>query len=166
LDSGFRRNAGKASFQAFYEIVNFHGLKVLIHKPLKGPWYLAIGNERGCGEGHFYGQFRPLLVDCFTRMLGVDLMVERPEHGAAFAPQLILKALVQMGGEMTDTIEPDFGWLRPPVENTEDEDPGGQGPAHAPGRNPFHPDFVRLERPSPSVKPGGHLGRGRFDPKL
>jgi hypothetical protein len=99
-------------------------------------------------------------------MLGVDLVVERPEHGAAFSSQLILKSLVQVGGEVTDTIKPDFRGLRPSVENTEDEDSGGQGPTHAPGRNPFHPDFVRLERPSPSVKPGGHLGRGRFDPKF
>src|SRR3972149_1179090 len=99
-------------------------------------------------------------------MLGVDFVVERPEHGAAFSPQLILKALVQMGREMTDAIEPDFGWFRSPVEDTEDEDSRSQGSAHAPGGNPFHPDFVRLDRSPSSVKPGGHLGGGRFNPKL
>jgi hypothetical protein len=99
-------------------------------------------------------------------MLGVDFVVERPKHGAAFSPQLILKALVQMGREVTDTIEPDFGRLRSPVEDAEDEDSGGQGAAHAPGGNPFHSFFVGLNCSSASVKPGGHLGRGRFDPKL
>ena len=140
--------------------------KVLIHKPPEGSRHPAFGNESGCGEGYLHGQFRSLPVDCFTGMLVVDLVVKRPEHGAAFSSHLFLKALMQMCGEVADTVKPDFGGLRPPVEDTEDEDPGGQGATHASSGNSFHSDFVRLDRSTPPVKPGGHLGRGRLDRKL
>jgi hypothetical protein len=64
---------------------------------LEGPWHLALGNKIRCGKGHLHSHLSTLPVNFFTRILVVDLVIKRPEQGAAFSSQLFLKSLVQVG---------------------------------------------------------------------
>jgi hypothetical protein len=96
-------------------------------------------------------------------MFPVHLLIERSQHGATLAAQLVLKPLVEMGGQVTDASKLWTHRCGAPIKETQDEDPGRQGPAHTTGGNPFHPFLVGLYTSPASMKPGGDLGRGRLD---
>ena len=67
-----------------------------------------------------------------------------------------------MGRQMTDTTKSRADGCRSSIKNTQNEDTGGQSPAHTSGRNAFRPSFVYLNRSAATVKSGGHLGRAGF----
>jgi hypothetical protein len=99
-------------------------------------------------------------------MLLVDLVVKRPEHSATFSAHLLLEPLVQGSRQMTDTtVSWSYGRC-PPVEDAKDQNPGGESATHAAGRRSLHSFFVDIDRPSSSMKPGGHLRGSRFQLKF
>ena len=48
------------------------------------------------------------------------------------------------------------------IKNSQNEDTGGQSPAHTSGGGSFRAFLIYLNRPAASVKSGGYLGRVRF----
>jgi len=124
---------------------------------------LTLGDKSGCGEGHLHGQLSALPVNFFTRILPVDLLVKRPEQGAAFSPQLFLKSPVQVRRELAYAPIQNWARLHSPVEDAESKDTRSQGPTQTPRWIPFHPYFIGLDRSAPSMKSRGHLGRSGFD---
>jgi hypothetical protein len=67
------------------------GSDVPPYKFLKGTRHSTVRNNLGGGKGHFYRQFCPLLVDETARFSSVHFLIKRPEHGAAFPTQFLLK---------------------------------------------------------------------------
>src|SRR5512143_2070911 len=63
---------------------------------------------------------------------------------------------------MTDTAIFRADGCRSPIKNPQNEDTGGQSPAHASGGDSFRAFLVYLNRPAAPVKSGGYLGRVRF----
>ena len=63
---------------------------------------------------------------------------------------------------MTDAAISRTDGCRSSIKNTQNEDTGGQSPAHTSGGNAFRPFLVYLNRSAAPVKSGGYLGRVRF----
>jgi hypothetical protein len=71
-----------------------HPSRKSLDDPSERPWHLTLGNKSGSGKGHLHSQLSALSVNFFARILLVDLVVKRPEHGTAFSSQLFLKSFV------------------------------------------------------------------------
>ncbi len=63
---------------------------------------------------------------------------------------------------MTDAAISRTDGRRSSIKNTQNEDTGGQSPAHTSGGGPFRAFLVYVNRPAAPVKSRGYLGRVRF----
>ena len=137
--------------------------KVFFDKPPKGLWHRAFWDKSRRRKGDLNSQLSPFFINLPARILPVDLFIKGPEHGATLSSQFFLKPLVQACRQMTDTSVSGSHGSRPAVKDPKDQDSGGQGPAHASGRSPFHSCFVGFDRASSTMKPRRHLRRIGFN---
>jgi len=65
-----------------------------LREAFKGTGHFTGGRDLGGREGYFHREFGASLINSPAGMLLVDLVVKRPEHGAALSAHLLLEPLV------------------------------------------------------------------------